>query len=155
MMIFKHVWILFIVVQSLNGLFWWNKAQEEIKTDTTLLPGYKKLIRGWLIYGNIPWVIMGAGILSGSVNSVFQYFNLRNGMFVILFYISIIVLWIAGSYWVFFKNGAAELVKLPGLLRPRIKDPNIIKTYFVLATLGGVIALAVMIFGNIPTITFE
>ena len=155
MIIFKHAWILFIAIQCINGLVWWVKAQPKIKNDPTLLPGYKNLIKGWLIYGNIPWLIMGAGILSGSVENVPSYFNPKNGAFVILFYASIVVLWIASIYWVFFKNGVEKLMRHPGILSPKIKSPIVIKAYFILAILGGIAGLSVMIFGNIPTLSFK
>lgn len=91
---------------------------------------------------------MGAGILSGSVPSTFHYFNPRNGPFVIAFYVTVVALWIATFYWLFFKQGAETLASHPGLLNLPLR-PWTVKAYFLLCLAGGVIGLSMMIFSDI------
>jgi len=92
---------------------------------------------------------MAAGILSGAVPSVLHYFNPRNGPFVIAFYVTVVALWIATFYWLFFREGAEDLVAHPGLLNLPADRPWVVKVYFVLCLAGGVVGLLWMVFGDI------
>ena len=58
-------------------------------------PRARLCIRGWLVYGNLPWVVMGLGILFGGVPTIFHYFNPRNGPVVLIWYGTVIALWVA------------------------------------------------------------
>jgi hypothetical protein len=147
--IFRHAWLLFVIVTCANGAVWWVRARPRIAENPALQEGYRRLIRGWLIYGNLPWLVMGAGILSGSVPSTFHYFNPRNGPFVIAFYVTVVAFWIATFYWLFFKEGAETLLAHPGLLNVPVGRPWTVKAYFLLCLAGGVIGLSIMIFTDI------
>ncbi len=147
--LFRHAWLLFIAVTCINAVIWWRRARPRIAANPALEPGYRQMIKGLLIYGNLPWVVMGAGILSGAVPSTFHYFNPRNGPFVVAFYITVVALWIATFYWLFFRRGAEALLEYPGLLNIPIKRPWAVKVYFLLCLAGGVVGLSMMIFCNI------
>lgn len=148
-LIFRHAWIFFVLITCANGAIWWYRAQSKIAENPTLEPGYRRLIRSWFVYGNLPWLVMGAGILFGGVPSVFHYFNPRNGPFVIAFYVTVVALWIATFYWMFFRGGAEDLLAHPGLLNLPVRRPWAVKVFFLLGVTGGVLALLAMIFGNI------
>jgi hypothetical protein len=149
--VFRHAWVLFILFQCVQGAIWWRRAQPRIAQNPELREGYCRLIRSWLIYGNLPWLVMGAGILSGAVPSTMHYFNPRNGPFVIAFYVTVVALWIATFNWMFFHGGAEALVKYPGLLNlpKRPWAVKAVKVYFLLCLAGGVVGLSVMIIANI------
>ena len=149
-LIFKHAWLLFIGVMCVNGAVWWTRAQREIAADPTLEPGYRMLIRGWLVYGNLPWLVMGAGVLIGEVPSPLHYFNPRNGIFVALFYVSVVAVWVALAYWIFLRQGAEMLVRHPGLLQLPVQQPWAVKALVVLSLAGGIIGLGMMVFGDMP-----
>ncbi len=148
---FRHAWLVFILIDCINGVIWWGRAQSKIAVDPTLEKGYRTLIRGWLIYGSLPWLVMGAGILCGAVPSTLHYLNPRNGPFVIVFYATVVVLWIASFQWLFFRGGAEALLAHPGLLNlPRnLNRPWTVKLWFLLCLAGGVAGLLMMIFLNI------
>jgi len=148
-LVFRHVWILFVVITCANGAIWWRRARALIAEDPTLESGYRRLVRSWLVYGNIPWLVMGAGILFGGVPSVFHYFNPRNGPFVVAFYVTVVALWIATFHWLFFRGGAEDLIAYPGLLNLPVQRPWAVKVFFLLAVTGGVLGLLVMILGDI------
>jgi hypothetical protein len=145
--IFRHTWVLFIGVMCANAAVWWSRARREISRQPELEEGYRSLIRGWLIFGNIPWVVMGTGIVFGGVPTVFHYFDPRNGPFVIAFYVSIVVLWILTAYWVFLRGGAETLIRHPGLLNLPSQDPRVVKLLLLLSLAGGVAGLAMMVLG--------
>jgi hypothetical protein len=128
---------------------WWARAQPRIAENPALKKGYRRLISAWFIYGNVPWIVMGAGILCGAVPSTLHYFNPRNGPFVIAFYVTVVALWIASFYWLFFRDGVETLLAYPGLLNLPGSRPWIVKAYLLLCLIGGAIGLSIMIFGNI------
>lgn len=148
-LLFRHAWVLFILVTCINGAVWWHRGQPRIAADPTLAAGYRRLIRAWLIYENLPWLVMGAGILFGGVPSVFHYFNPRNGPFVIAFYVTVFTLWIATGYWVLFRGGAETLIAHPGLLNFPVQQPSVVKAIFLLCLAGGAVGFLWMIFANI------
>lgn len=148
-LLFRYGWLVCILVTCANGAVWWQRAKPRIAENPALEDGYRSLIRGWIIYGNIPWLVMGLGIMTGSVPSIFHFFNPRNGPFVLAFYATVIALWIACFYWLFFRSGAEALITYPGLLNLPGGKPWMVKAYFLLCLAGGIIGLLIMVFGNI------
>ena len=147
--LFRHAWILFIGATCVNALLWWNRGRAEAARNPELAPGYRALVGGFLIYGNLPWLVMGLGIVAGGVPSVAHYFDPRNGPFVILFYVTIVALWVASTHWVFVRSGAEALVRHPGLLKIDVEAPWAIKMFLLLSLAGGVAGLAAMLSGAI------
>src|SRR6187399_264007 len=78
---FRHAWLLFIAVTILNGAVAWRRVQPRMAAHPELRAGYRRLMRGWLVYGNVPWVVMGLGILFGGLRGIADYFHPRNGPF--------------------------------------------------------------------------
>lgn len=114
---FKHAWAFFFIITSLNAFKFRNNAAEQIRNDPELAAGYEFLFKYSLIIGNLPWLIMAFGDLSGLTNYIFDFFfpALLNPV-VLAFHAVVISSCIAGSYWMFFKDGAAFLMKHPGFL---------------------------------------
>ena len=150
LLLFKYGWLIFIVFQCVNGVSWWQKGKPEMAANHALESGYRRLIRSWIVYGNLPLLIMGVGIQFGGVPTVFHYCNLRNGPFVIAFWVSCVVLWVATFYWMFFQGGAEKLIAHPGLLSLPVARPWAVKTLFLLALTGGVIAMFVVLLTDVP-----
>ena len=114
--------------------------------NPALVPGYRRLIRAWLIYCNLPWLVMGLGIVLGGVPSVRHYLRPRGDPYVILFYLSVIADWIWIYRWLFFRGGAEELAAHPGLF-DRPMEVKKIKSFSLLALVGGVAGLLIAFFG--------
>ena len=148
--IFNHFWIMFIVVTVANGLIWKYKSKKYIEQKPELKESYDKLIKGWLIYGNIPWLIMAIGMLSGITERMDEFFNPKEmNPIVILFFISIIGIWIIGTYWIFFKKGAEKLVAHPGFITKTEKgnekfETMKIKLLWIAGILGGIFGIYMM-----------
>lgn len=120
--------------------------------------GYDKYFRGWLIYGNIPWIIIGFGNLSGMTSHMFEYFNPKTlNPVVLLFHASIIVLWILAAYWIYLKDGAEFIERHPGLVvkqypsKSRNPTARSVKIFFPIVIGCGVAALAMMWIVDVPT----
>jgi hypothetical protein len=140
----RFFWLISVGVICLNGLIWWKRGSVARQKDPKLEEGYRSLIRAFLIYGNIPWLMMGAGIHFGGVPSVEHFFNPRNGVFVALFWAAVIVLEACTLYWLFFRNGAEELLRHPGILHPSLREPWQIKLVLFVSFAGTFLAMLMM-----------
>ena len=141
--LFKHAWLLFIIVTCINAYYLKFHSKKNIEQNPFLEDGYEKIFRGYLIYLNIPWVMMGIGMIFGDFRSVFDFlFGVRSGNpFILLFFGSVLALWILTVVWIYFQGGAEFLIQHPGAIRTMTKSPIEIKIYVALMLLGGVFAL--------------
>lgn len=154
--IFNHFWVMFIVVTIANGLIWKSKSKKYIAEKPERKDGYDSLIKGFLIYGNIPWVIIGIGMLTGMTKNMFEFFNpSQMNPIVIVFFLSIIFLWIIGSYWIYFNGGAEKLVDHPGMITQTEKgnekfEVMKVKLVWGLGILGGIFGIYMMYNQDLP-----
>jgi hypothetical protein len=147
----KWFWLALIAVSFINIAYLKATTRTLVREKPELANGYRTIIRGYLIWGNIPWVIMGAGILIGKVPTIFHYFRPRDGNpFVIAFFVSIFILWILGTYWLIFRGGAKMIATHPGLLNVNIKSPTKIILLWFLCLAGGIAAVIAMFVKDIP-----
>jgi len=153
---------MFIVVTVANGLIWKSKLKKYIAENPELQEVYDSLIKGWLIYGNIPWVVMGVGMLTGLTKNMFEFFNPREmNPIVIIFFLVIIIEWILSVKWIFFNGGAEKLVKHPGMFTQTEKgnekfETMKIKLLCVAGIIGGIVGNSIVMMWkmNIPIDTF-
>ena len=145
--IFKYVWVLFILVTLINAFSLKSRSKKHIELDPSLAGGYEKLFRGYLFYMNLPWLVLGMGMLLGGFDSVFELlFGFRSGnIFTLLFFGTVIGLWILSVIWIFFLGGAEFLIEHPGVLNSNVRSPLMIKIWFALSLAGGILGLAFMI----------
>ena len=141
----RNVWVLFIIVTVFNAVIFRSRSRTYIARDPSLRAGYKKLFVGMLVWGNVPWVIMGLGCLFGRVPSVLHYFRPRDGHpFVLAFFISIFVIWFLGTYWVLARGGAEMMVRHPGLFGWEVRRPWLVKVLWCLSVAAGLTAAVQM-----------
>jgi hypothetical protein len=155
LIIFRYVWILFILSTCFN-VIWvkWHKP-ENIKNNLKELQEYNRLLIWLLFWANLPWIFMGLGILFGAVQRTGQFFRFRDGnSFVIAWWIFLVALWMLHGYWLFFCKGAEKVAKY-GMFRYHVRyiigsctecetSPLMIKFWyfmFSIGSLGGCIVL--------------
>jgi len=103
--VFDHFWIVFIIMTFVNGLIIKYKSKAYIKHDHTLKKGYNNFLKGWLILGNIPWIIMSIGDLSGATKNIFEFFFPSDmNPIVLIFHASIIIIWMLSGWWIYFNK---------------------------------------------------
>ena len=152
---------MFIAVTVANGFILKYRSKKYIAQNPELNEGYKNYFKGWMFYGNIPWVIMMLGNLSGITQNTFEYFNPKamNPM-VLVFHFSIIVLWVLGIRWIYFKSGAEFIEAHPGLIQKSNFSGNSnvtakqIKIFFPLMIFGGIAGMVLMWVMDIPDLQF-
>lgn len=123
-----------------------------------LVEGYAVLLKGYLIWMNLPWVVMGIGCTVGGVPTVLHFFRPRDGNpFVLAWYCTVFIIWAGGTFWLFLRNGAEELARHPGLIEFRygfkkkdIASPVLIKVLWLVMLAGGIIAFVAVWTHDIP-----
>ncbi len=145
-LLFQHTWLLFIIVTCINAFSLKFQSKKYVEQNPSLEDDYEKIFRGYLFYLNIPWVIMGIGMIFGDFKSIFDFlFGIRSGNpFILLFFGSVIALWVIAVVWIYFQGGAEFLIEHPSILRTMTKSPIEIKIYVALMLLGGIFGLAGM-----------
>lgn len=150
-LIFNHPWVLFITVTIANAFLLKYRSKKYISKNPELKEGYEKAFLGFLIYGNLPWVIMMVGDLSGLTHGIFEYFNPKAlNPIVLALHLSIILLWVLSVRWIYFKNGAEFIETHPGLIQKSSLSgtSNVsakqVKQFLPLMLLGGVIGMVMM-----------
>jgi len=156
-LLFRHAWILFIAATVGNALFIRHRSKDLIAEDPGLAEGYQQIFKAILFYGNMPWVIMAVGMLSGLTNNVFDYFRPRDmNPAVLAFHAAVIILWVLFTRWIYLKGGAAFLERHPGVLVKRgfgsvtYLTAKEIKMFVPLMLLGGIAGVLMMWLVNIP-----
>jgi hypothetical protein len=156
--LFKHFWIAFILVTILNAVILKRRAKEYIDKDPMLEEGYNKVFLYYITIGNVPWIIMGLGMLTGYTETIIDYFRPRDmNPMVLLFHLSTIIILFALDYWIFFRNGAEFLSRHPGLFNSNslfAKNESVtakqIKVMFGILNIPGFLALLLMWTSDVP-----
>lgn len=155
----NHFWLIAIVATFANAIFYKYRSKEYVQNNPDLAEGYSKLFKGYLIWMNIPWVVMGIGCTVGGIPSVLHFFNPQAGNpYVLAWFGSVFFIWILSFYWIFFKGGAETLVKYPGAIQfhspmtksKDITNPNHIKLFWCACLLGGIFGVYMMWTQQIP-----
>jgi hypothetical protein len=159
-LIFNYGWIFLISMTIINGLVFKYRSKKYISENPELADGYENLFRGWMLWGNIPWIIMAIGDLTKITHGTWEYINPRQlNPMVLLFHFSVIVIWVIGSKWIYLENGAEFIAKHPGLIRfhgfgksTDITSSGTIKILWTLGIIAGIIGLISMWTINIPSV---
>jgi hypothetical protein len=162
-LISKYFWVIAIIVTGINWVMFRKRARKRIHENPSLKEGYEALFRGYLIWLNLPWVVMGIGCTVGGVPSVLHYFRPRDGdPYVLAWFASVLFLWVFGTFWLLFRGGAESLARHPGAVEFRyglkskdITSPAWIKAFWLLALTGGVVGFVVMWSMDIPIPNFR
>lgn len=109
-------------------------------------------------------MIIAAGNISGVADNVLEYFNPdQMNPVVLVFHVSIIVLWALSVWWIYFKNDAEFIEKHPGLIQTSsfsgISGTSNVtakqfRLFFPLMLLGGIAAVIMMWVMNFPSPQF-
>jgi len=132
--ILKHLWLLFLVTGVFNGWKQWRQLESNIREDPERAGGYRGLFRWYLFWTNLPWVLMGIGIMAGKVSNIFEYLIPPAGnMWVLYWWAAIGLIMFAGTCWILLGRGAETLAAHPGLpMVPRLAPRQLRWAWFYL-----------------------
>lgn len=140
-----YFWVFLIIAGVFMVFSLRQRSQRYLVEHPDLKPGYDRIFTGYLIFLNLPWVIMGIGIVFGGELGFFDFFAPPGGnLFVLAFDITIIGLWVFCVWWIFFAGGAELLASHPGSLGVSLRSATQVKITFAV-WLAAVIPLLVII----------
>ncbi len=126
----KLFWIVGLIFAGWELYGWHNQKKQVLSQRPELADSYDRVMWGYTIFHSLPWLMMGIGILSGSVASMFDFVRPRSGnLFVLAFFFVIVVSILALFVWVWAFGGAVYLS--PHMM----KSPTKIKLQIALVTL--------------------
>ena len=147
----RWFWAVCIAVTLLNAAIFRARANRRIEEHPELEEGYGKIIKGFVIWTGLPWIVMGVSCTVGDVPTVLHYFRPRDGNpFVIAFFASAFFIYGLGTYWLFARNGAEMLTRHPGLFNFDFTSPRMVKLFWLLLVMGGIAAFLAMVLLDIP-----
>jgi len=113
---FRYLWAFFLLMGLTNSFLGWRSVLSHIKDNPSLQSKYRQLFTQYVIWTNLPWVMMGGGILLGRTQGVLDYLVPSSGNPTVLAWWGIFfVLNFSLVIWIFFAGGAETLEKYPGL----------------------------------------
>ncbi len=140
--LFQYFWAPLILMTVIKAFQFKREVQKYLVDKPELEELQNTFFKNILLFGNIPWLIMMMGSLSGEFKSPFDVFEPNDGNpFVISYHLSILVIWIFLARWIYFKGGAETLEKHPELVKSisskhdHIKAKRI-KLFFPVTILG-------------------
>jgi hypothetical protein len=150
----KHFWLVVIGVNFLNGFLLKERFKPYIQQNPSLEEGYVKIYRGSVIYTSLPFLVIGIGVIFGSVESISDFFllgpNLYNP-FILMFYVTLFTLWLLCAVWIFFLGGAEFLAEHPGVFKNTNPSPTEIKLYMTFGVAGIAIFIIIVFSGSFNT----
>ena len=57
----RHFWAALLGVTVLNGIIFKRRSRQRVEEDPQLAGRCRSFVRGWLIWMNLPWLVMGIG----------------------------------------------------------------------------------------------
>ena len=113
----KYFWIIIIAVIGINLLIFRTRARAYLDDKPEIKKKANNIFWNVFIFMSLPFLIQGIGLLTGNIDSIFDYLKPGNtNTFIILWYVSIILMWIKGTFWIFNRNGAEFLSEHPEVL---------------------------------------
>lgn len=146
----NYVWILFIIFTFINVLVQRILVADELKTNPDFAKGFKQYVLGLLFFFNVWLVLIGIGLSTGWVNSIFDFMYVRYNPMIIISNVYLIIVLFSISRWIFVRNGAKILAKLrhypSGLFSPIHTEDGIILLWGIYVLFGIVFIFARLFF---------
>ncbi|MEM9092476.1 MAG: hypothetical protein AAGC93_27565 [Cyanobacteria bacterium P01_F01_bin.53] len=145
----SHVWLVAIAINAINATIFWVRAQPDIQQTPILKTGYIKLLLGFFVGLSLPWIVVGVGTTLGEIESIADYFYVREGNpSVVALWIVIWALILSFSQWLWFQNGAEILLRHPAILRSNSLNLESVSPKFLKLTW-----LAMLVMFIVPHVT--
>ena len=149
----RYFWALALAISIVNAATTWVRSRADVSRDPELGPGYTKLVIGILTWANIPWLVMGYGVMVGGVPSIWYYFRPQDrDPYVLAWFASIFLLWMLGTVWIYAWGGADMLARHTAGFRGRamVSSAKSIKAVWALSLAGGVAGFVFMLLMDVP-----
>lgn len=113
-----NFWILMLLVIPINAVIYRLRGRKLIGQNPELRDGYNKIASYFGVVGTIPFIFMSYELHTNGFGGM-NFFLKWDGASVAMIggSISLVLIEAALFYWIFFRNGAAILVRHPGFIQ--------------------------------------
>jgi hypothetical protein len=147
--VFKYFWVLFIAVGLLNTQYAWRAVKSRLELHPDLEPGYRFYFLAYAFWSNLPWLLIGAGIVWGGVAGPGDFLKPWQGNPMVLAWWGAMALFsVLLTGWIF-AGGAEKLERYPGLPMVPLTGAKKIKLYALLM-LGWYLVIAAALIIGVP-----
>lgn len=102
----RYSWVFFIFVVIANAVHWRLEARARIRADPSLRAPLNRLYAGFAFWVSLPFVLMGVGIVTGSVETIFDYLRIDfDNPYILGFQVLLFALDALLIYWIFVRGG--------------------------------------------------
>jgi hypothetical protein len=109
----RYFWLLCLGISAYQYVAGMRALASRDATDPRASPAAISLRRWFAIVSDLPWAVMGWGILVGGVPNVWYFFRPKDGNpYVLAWFASILGAALYFAFWVFFLEGAEKVVVL-------------------------------------------
>ncbi len=147
----KYFWLLGIAVTGINALAIELSCRRHIRQHPELRLAYSRVMCGMLVWWNLPWVVMGIGIMLGRVPTLWHYFfEIRGNVFVLAWWVSVFAMAIVSSRWAFSHDAAQLCSRLSRLCKWPLLHATGIGVFILVALAGGLVLFTAIYLRNPP-----
>lgn len=140
----RHFGLLICLVLAANAAVWWSRG---VRRHPERRESYKKLTVGFFCWGSLPFLVLQVGVLLGLSAGTGDLLEGGEPTLIVgLFYGACVLLWVLGTYWMFFLGGADAMARHPGLANIDVRSPTAWKALWALAVLGGIAGLCLRLY---------
>lgn len=140
-------WLVYEVVVCANLWFWWTTSSRH----PDRVHEFKKFALGFVIWANIPLIVMAIGMTTGRVPSGWHYMRPQDSNpYVLALYGSGFLMWILGFYWVFYHGGAEKLSRNLSLRTEILSSTTYVKILYILTLIGMICGIIFVVVLDLP-----
>lgn len=144
----NYFWVICLLTGFINHFSFSIKARKVCKDQPELKEGFEKLLKGFLFWSNLPWLVLGFGRIVGGLTLEEAFFSLDlNNPYAVLFILTIMTIWVRGTIWLQFQNGVETLVEYSGVWHPKNVSKLTIYLQYYAGLFGGIIAMYMVVIG--------
>jgi len=156
MLFLKHFWILGIVVPCINAAIYARRARRVVREAPESEEVLSRLILITAVWCGLPFVVAGAGNLTGGTTSMLDYaYPDADNHYVVAFHAVVVVLSLAALYWLLARGGFDVLTKYSYVFFAREHVGAYKRIQLLWAIGGALVAVAIMWSGVFPDVRPE
>jgi hypothetical protein len=148
--VLRYAWMVFIAFTFINVFSQWMIVSDSYRKDKAFAKGFRHYVIGLLFFFNIWLVIIGIGIETGWVSSIFDFMYVKRNPIVIAANVYLIILLFTISRWIFVGDGAKILARLrqypSGIFSPVHTEDGIRLLWSIYVFLGLIFIFARLFF---------